>query len=408
MSNTLRTADWIVKEVGSIAHQNSNFLSKCYKAYNKEYTAQKIGATLRYRLPIQVAGRTGTFVQTVEDVVEPQDSIVMSSIAGADTALSSEDMTLSISNEEWSQRFLKPIGMKIASQMESTVLSAVYKQANNQVGTPGSAIASSKTIGSARQRIVEGLAPKIDYLNLHLSPNDMTNAVDVSKGLFNPQSQLEKSFLRGTMGQGQGFDFFENTLMPRHTVGVATGTPLMDGSTVTGATSIVTNGWTASQTGIVKAGDIITIDGVYAVHPETKATLSRLKQFVVQADANSGSGAGAATISILPAIVWVSGGAYNNVSALPANDAAITVAGTGGSTYGVSLGWHPESIALVTADLETPTTGVISSAKIVMDEVSISYVRAWDQANRRVTDRFDVLYGYKVTRADWVCRIAAD
>ncbi len=79
--------------------------------------------------------------------------------------------------------------------------------------------------------------------------------------------------------------------------GIATGTPLVNGADQTGGT-LITDGWTASQTGILKAGDYIQI-GDY--------------MYKILQDADS-DGSGNATFDIWP-----------NLRSSPANDAAITV-----------------------------------------------------------------------------------
>lgn len=83
--------------------------------------------------------------------------------------------------------------------------------------------------------------------------------------------------------------------------GIATGTPLVNGLNQTGNT-LVTDGWTPSQTGIMKAGDYIQIGtGVDA------------QLYMVTADANS-DGSGNANLSIEPSL-----------RTSPANNAAIIV-----------------------------------------------------------------------------------
>ncbi len=81
-------------------------------------------------------------------------------------------------------------------------------------------------------------------------------------------------------------------------LGILTGTPLVDGAGQTGNT-LVTDGWTNSQTGIIKAGDMFSVGG-------------ELK--MCTADANSGATTGPATISFVPAL-----------RVAPADNAAITV-----------------------------------------------------------------------------------
>jgi hypothetical protein len=86
--------------------------------------------------------------------------------------------------------------------------------------------------------------------------------------------------------------------------GVATGTPLVNGSGQTG-NELVTDGWTTSTTGILKAGDYIQLG--------TGAT-SRL--YKVLDDVNS-DGSGNATLTVWP-----------DLRSAPADNAAITVSNT--------------------------------------------------------------------------------
>ena len=71
--------------------------------------------------------------------------------------------------------------------------------------------------------------------------------------------------------------------------GVGTGTPLVNGASQTGQ-DLITDGWTISQTGIVKAGDWLQI-----------GSGSDRQLCTVLADANS-DGGGNATISLFPRI----------------------------------------------------------------------------------------------------------
>ena len=95
------------------------------------------------------------------------------------------------------------------------------------------------------------------------------------------------------MGRAAGFDWSENTMMPAHTRGGSNGAYLINGASQTGATLVVDTGATAPSL----AGDVITIAGVYSVHPETKVSTGVLQQFVI------GSGATTTSFPISPAIV---------------------------------------------------------------------------------------------------------
>src|SRR3954463_10292223 len=69
--------------------------------------------------------------------------------------------------------------------------------------------------------------------------------------------------------------------------GTATGTPLVNGASQTGE-DLATDGWTASVTGILKAGDWIQL-----------GTGSSARLYMVMVDANS-NGSGQATLTIRP------------------------------------------------------------------------------------------------------------
>lgn len=84
--------------------------------------------------------------------------------------------------------------------------------------------------------------------------------------------------LRGAAGRFYGFD--PGGRIPR---GTATGTPLVKGASQTG-TSLITDGWTAGVTGILKAGDYIGVND---------------QLYMVVADATS-DGSGNATLTIEP------------------------------------------------------------------------------------------------------------
>jgi hypothetical protein len=83
------------------------------------------------------------------------------------------------------------------------------------------------------------------------------------------------------------------TVIPKVTrtpLGIATGSPLVTGAGQAGR-SITTDGWTASVSGILKAGDFIKFQ-------------NHSKVYMVTSDVNSDSG-GAATIPIEPALITI-------------------------------------------------------------------------------------------------------
>lgn len=111
---------------------------------------------------------------------------------------------------------------------------------------------------------------------------------------------------------------------------------LINGHPAEGSAMLDIDG-TATKT--IRGGTVITIAGVYAVHPLTGISYSNLKEIVVTADAPLSSGTG--TISIYPALVAV--GPFKNVSALPADNALITIVRTAVVEWGLGASW-PEPV----------------------------------------------------------------
>ena len=112
------------------------------------------------------------------------------------------------------------------------------------------------------------------------------------------------AFVLAQGGRSGVFTF--QTLVYDTPLGVATGTPVVAGANQAG-TTLVTSGWTPSQTGILKAGDMITIAG------QTKA-------YKVVADANS-DGSGNASLSIIPSLMT----SPANAAAVAVNNILLTV-----------------------------------------------------------------------------------
>jgi hypothetical protein len=117
------------------------------------------------------------------------------------------------------------------------------------------------------------------------------------------------------------------------------------------------------------------------------------------------------TIPIYPAI-YGPGSQYQNVDALPANGAALTFwPGTttpSGLSGTISLGLSKYAFAKAFGKLEVPEA--VEKAERAVDEetgASIALVTAWDQYNRKMTNRKDMCYGFGVLRADYgACAVA--
>jgi hypothetical protein len=359
-------------------------------------TGAKIGDTLKIRLPNQYTVRSGKTLST-QDTTETNTTLQVATQKGVDVNFSSAELTLSL--DDFSKRILDPAMSVLAANIEADALS-MYKDVYASVGTAGTIPTGTdalKVYLQARQKLNQYLAPMDNNRTMHLLPESTVEIVNSLKGLFQDSKAITEQYREGEMGRTAGFDWYENTILPTHTIGNKVASLTVSGATQTGATLVI--GGTANND-TFKAGTVFTIAGVFRVHPETKATQADLQQFVVTADLTATTTT--ATIGISPPIV--TSGAAQNVSNSPANSAAIVVTGAANTGYGQNLAFHKDAFAFATADLVMPQ-GVDFARREVFDGISMRIVRAYDINNDNLPCRIDVMYGYKTIRPQLACRV---
>lgn len=409
MADVLLSPTVITKEALRILHNNLVIAKKVNRDHEDQFGKKgaKAGQTIKIRRPNQFTVRTGSTL-SLQDVVETTTDLTLQPLKGIDWDFDDTDLAMTI--DAFSERYLKPAMSRLAAELDYAVYSGIYKQVYNAVGTPGSTPGTALTWLQAGQKIDEFAGPRDEYRSAILNPAAQVATVDGLKGLFQSSEKISSQYERGLMGQALGFDFYMSQNVPTHTVGPLGGTPLIAGASQGSAgtnnayvasLALTTDGWTAAAAARLKAGDVFTIANVFAVNPETKQSTGSLMQFVVSSDVSS-DGAGAATITITPCPI--SGGAYQNVTALPADNAAITVLGAANTVSPVNIAFHKDAFTLVTADLELPN-GTDMASRASYDGISMRFVRDFDITNNKRICRFDILYGFVAQRPEWACRV---
>lgn len=399
MPNTLLSASTIAKESARLLENNLVFARGANRQYKKEFENDyQVGDTVQIKVPARYTVRDGA-TASVQDHVNDSVNVTLDKQKGVDVAFSSKELALSL--PEFSKDVLAPQVAALANQIDLDGL-LLYKDIYNAVGVPGIIPSTIKTYAQAGAKMNNEGAPIDENRSIVLDALAEVEIIDAQKGLFQSASQIKDQYEKGRMGTAAGFDWSMSQNVPVHTVGAWIGTPLVNGATAEGATSIVTDGWTGTVSGLLKQGDVITIAGVFAVNPQSRQTTNQLRQFVVTADVNAS--VGAATISIFPAIVTT--GAKKNVTALPADNAAITVLGAASINSPTHLAYHKDAFALVTAELPLPN-GMDMASRVSSKQagISIRFVRGYDITNDKFVSRLDVLYGWKTIRRELACRI---
>lgn len=379
-TQTLLTPSLITKETLVLLENNLVAAAKVNRQFENQF--MKIGSTITVRKPNKFTVSSGPGLQ-IQNIVEPSTSITISSQKHVDFQFTSQDLTLTI--EEFSERYLKPAAAALANQLDYDVLTN-FNQVFNLVGTPGTVPNSFSALAGVGQRMDEGAVPQ-DGRTLILNPAAYWSLANALTTNIFVQSVAEPAF-KGFLARLANMDIYLDQNIQSQTVGAFAGAGVVNGAGQTGST-IVTNGWTASITGLLNVGDVIQLAGVFAVNPQNRQSTGALQNFVITTAANSDA-SGNSTLSIYPAIT--TSGAYQTVSGSPANLAGITVKGTASTAYAQNIAFVKDAFGLVTVPMELPQ-GVDFSAREMYKGISMRIVRAYDINNDVMPVRVDLLYG---------------
>jgi hypothetical protein len=407
MANTVITPSWVLKETGMEYVASAQFIANIRHYDNQyEYGGAKVGATVRYRLPqrFTVSNGQALEVQPIQDQTVP---ISLTHQLHIDMGWSTAQQTTDI--EEVRRRYVRPAGQALAAAADAFAFAAVYPYVYNEVGTPGTTPSATLSYLQAGVKLADMGAPLGDRTAV-LDPMAMATIANSTASLFNTGGKGDSNYRKGVFaGEQLGFgEWYVDPNRPVHTTGSFTAsTPLVNGAGQTGS-SLITDGWASGAT-TLNRGDIFTVAGVYGVNPVSKVSTGRLQQFVVTATISDTTGAITAAIS--PSII--TSGAYQTVSASPANDAVITVwaANPAGGTLSataspVSMLFHPEAFVFSSADLELPDGGA-KSTRINSKEAKFAMrlVQQYDVRTDQNISRVDILVGAAAPRPEWAVRM---
>lgn len=363
----------------------------------------KAGDTIYTSIPARYVPQT-TFdiTSSIQDSVEEKAPLVLDTVSTIGIEADTTEFATEVDLKSYIKRFVVPAAESIAQDVESRFLEKATDATYNFSGTAGSNSFTVADVLAGKTNLDRNLCPRGDRHFL-LNSASGAEAVDARKGLFQSSTEIDKQYKDGMVGRADGFDWYENELVNVHTNGSQGGTPLVnDASFTEGSSTIDIDGVTSGNTWT--KGTVFTIAGVNKVHPITKDDMGVLQQFVVTADATFTGGA--ATVSISPAIYAGSNG-LQNVTALPADNAAITLAtGSASTGYAQNLQFHRNAFKMVSVPLIMPTSAEFAATETV-DGITVAIVRDWDILQRRMITRLDFLGGLSAVRPEWANRVTA-
>ncbi len=367
------------------------------------------GATAKIRRPVRFTSSAGAEITSgqITDIEEGTITLTLNERRKTAIGITTQDLTLDVENLR--ERYIKPKMYELAQYVESAIADQ-YKYISNFVGTAGTSPSTFLDVANAEAKLDVLGVPMDQNRSAFYGPLETAQLSNGLKGVF-PNSIATEAIERALIQRYGGFDMYKNQSLALHTVGVNTGTPLVNGASQnttyllskdTWTQTLNTDGWTNDQTGILLAGDVFTLAGVYAVNRRSRVSTQQLQQFTVTADADSGSATGPAALTISPPII--TSGPYQTVTAAPANNAVITVqTGTGGTSYRQNLAFHRDAITMAMVPLELPGANTMAVRENYKG-ISIRMVKQYDITLDKKIWRCDILFGLKTQNPDFAVR----
>lgn len=397
--NNFLNTNWVAMEVLRLLRNKlivaDYFNHDWKKEYDKEFA---VGATVSIKFPqlFKVSNGMGYQPQGIN-----RRSTTVSLDQWMQTSWEVDDYETAVklerSEEELRAQYWEPAANALAQEADRRAAKWAYQNASMISGTLGTDPTSVSTYYTARQRLEENAAGELGPRCMLISSSMMTSLGTNITTIFNPGNEISKAWRQGKyIGMLGGADFYESQSLWSHTAGTWAGAVTVSGAGQSGTSLVITA--TAGDT--FNVGDKFSMANVNLVNPRTYGIPgpAHNKTFTVTTALVAAGGAGADTLNFLPAI-FGPGSQYQNVDALPANGAALTLwPGTtspNGKVGTVGLNLTKQAFAMVGAKLYRPSA--VEKVGFAQDPdtgLSIRTVTAWDPVRSMRINRMDTLFGF--------------
>lgn len=399
MANTLKFTQMVAKEALAVAHEQLALLGTVDRQYDSAFAKRgaKIGDTLSVRSPNKYTVRSGNAMM-VQDQDESVQTITLATLLGVDMSFNHVDLKLKTDEPEevaaFTARYITPAMSTLVSNIEASAMAYYTKKTAQVAGIPGTAINSLTTPNLMRAKLNQQLAPKgLNDRAMQMDSISMAALVAGVAGYFNPPKDISEQYREGFVARTAMADFYENERVWTMQNSADIAGEINGGTLASGMNSVTVDGFTVAP----NEGMVFTIEGIYDVHPETKAVYPHLKQFVASANCTT------TTIYFSPALHFSTSDAKQNASGTPVDNADITFVGAASTNYVQPLMYHKDAFQFVTADLPE----VDDAEKCVIKQLDGLSLRVWmasDIVNNQLLCRIDILHGYAALRPEWACR----
>lgn len=403
-SNTISVASILSKYIPAVLQNNLVTLklsSRPFEAdFNMEPNGYNVGNTIRFRRPTYVNSRTGVVFQP-QALTEREATITLNKPIGSDFNLPILQLTTDMDSQmQIMDRVIEPGIRKTANDIDKDVINGLMTSVYNVSGNAGATVGSWPVFDLAKTKLVQFGVPET-YCGI-LNPKDRHYLQSSMVNFFNTSFNSEIG-VKGTLGETSGIMCYESqNLNATHTNGsfAASGNVTIRVAAANGDSTLSLQGFTASTANVLLAGDIIRVASVYALNIMNQQAIGSstddLATFIVQSPVTSDA-SGFATVTVSPVITFSTGNPYNNVSALPAVNAVVTLVGGANATYTNNFIFSKDCIQFVMKPYFKPQGLPAGATSVVNDKktgIAFNVTQGFDIINYQNPIRIDFLYGF--------------
>ena len=300
-------------------------------------------------------------------------------------------------------QILEPMARRIVTDMELDLAAFIRKNASLTYGARGNAVDAWSDVAGAGALMDSIGVPMSDEKYYIMNPFTTTALSSAQNGLNAADGLVRTAWERAQISSNfAGMMALTSNALGSYTsgstadrAGALASTP--DATYVTAKDTMTqVLSLNALGTGTIKAGDQVTIAGVYRLNVATRhpmldaAGAQVLWTGTVLEDVTIA--ANAATITVSGAAIYEANGQYNNVSAAPASGAVVTILGAADALYQPNLFYTKQAFGIGTVKL--PKLYSTDTIATTSDGFSIRVSKYADGDANTQKIRFDLLPAY--------------
>lgn len=373
MANTAITMQNIARELLPLLKENLVMPMTVNVDYSDDFVGQ--GDTIQVEKPaVFVADEFGGSIN-LQDVTEKSVSVKMDTIADVSFAFTAKEKALTMT--QFREKYLGSAARAIAEKVNQDGL-ALYADIPYYTGVSGTTPDGLEDFANAGKVLNDNKAPiGMRYGAWDTSATAKFQTLDA---LVNAdKSGTTRALREGAIGNVFGFENHMTQAIKTHTAGTfaAVATPLTDGVTAAGATSIVMDGGAGTETILV--GDIFTIG---------------TQQYV--ATANATASGGEVTVPVYP-----------EVPEEIADGTAVVFPDKTAHAHVANLAYQRDAFIFVNRPLDDPS-GTGANSYVVRDPesgLSLRVTEAYDISSKKTTMSIDFLYEYVTAYPELATRV---